>query len=71
MVTIQANLPEGDEMATTNDAPRLRELFMEELAEVQGGGPLEPIPDLEFGFCHQWMTTMACGEEGPPCPSSC
>lgn len=54
------------------EAPRMRELFVDELMEVQGGGPLDAVePDPEFGICRYWLTTMACGEEGPPCPSSC
>jgi len=35
----------------------MRELFMEELADVAGGAPA-PCPDC-------WQTTMACCEEGP------
>lgn len=54
---------------------KFRELFIDELAEVQGGGPLEDLGfelgDPQLGICRQWMTTMACGEEGPPCPSGC
>lgn len=43
------------------DSPteNVRELFIDELAQVQGGTrPLLPCP---------WVTTMACGEEQFPC----
>ncbi len=50
----------------------IRELFIEELAEVNGGGPVEdvlalipqvnPNPELGIGGGE---TTMACCEEGP------
>lgn len=40
----------------------VRELFIEELAEVHGGGPVEDlIRELKNGG----NTTMACCEEGP------
>ena len=39
------------------EAPKVRELFVEELAEVKGGGP-----GPGGGCCY---TTMACCEEGP------
>lgn len=51
-------------------APRLRELFIEELMQVQGGEPLDALKP-ELGICQHWYSTMACGEEGPPCPSGC
>lgn len=58
-------------MADTN-CPVLRELFVEELAAVQGGGPEDLVNgNPELGVCQHWYTTMACGEEGPPCPSDC
>lgn len=45
----------------SNDAPALRELFIEELVDVQGGSSDCPdcivIPDI--------YTTLACCEEGP------
>ena len=41
-------------------APLIRELFIEELEAVQGGGPVEDlIRELKSG-----NTTMACCEEG-------
>ena len=50
-------------MATrTNDAPAIRELFVEELAEVKGGNPIEWLCEKVFGGCY---TTQACCEEGP------
>lgn len=51
------------------ETPRFRELFIEELAEVQGGGPVEElIQRIKDGCCY---TTMACCEEGPDgcCPT--
>ena len=58
---------------TEKGTPLLRELFVEELAQVQGGNPLDAVTpsDPELGICHFLLTTQACGEEGPPCPSSC
>jgi len=54
---------------------KIRELFIEELAEiVGGGGPEDYIPEVgrpDIGLCAHWNSTMACGEEGPPCPSGC
>lgn len=47
------------------DAPKLRELFIEELAEVHGG---RPLPDVQTDPCRiisgLCATTMACCEEG-------
>ena len=49
-----------------SDKEQIRELFIEELEQVTGGSgggikeTLERIGDL-------FQTTMACGEEGPPC----
>ena len=44
------------------DAPVMRELFIEELHQVHGGGPVEElIRQLKDG----WNTTYACCEEGP------
>jgi hypothetical protein len=46
----------------------MRELFIEELAEVKGGvGPVEEILDkiaLSNVIQEHFYTTMACGEEG-------
>jgi len=49
------------------DAPKIRELFIEELAEVQGGNPIKELIEKLGGQ----NTTMACCEEGPDgcCPS--
>jgi hypothetical protein len=38
----------------------MRELFVEELMEVRGAG--KPTPPPKCG-----ITTLACGEEAPPC----
>jgi hypothetical protein len=48
----------------------MRELFIEELAQVQGGQDVEDILD-KLALWH-WIkenvfTTLACGEEGPQC----
>lgn len=45
------------------DAPVVRELFIEELAEIRGGGPRDHIVDPESGICDKFISTMACGEE--------
>ena len=46
----------------STDAPVVRELFVEELDQVHGGGPVEElIRELKDG----WNTTYACCEEGP------
>ena len=43
----------------------MRELFIEELAEVTGGAnPLEKLGIWQW-LREQLMTTHACGEEGP------
>jgi hypothetical protein len=47
-------------MATDND--QIRELFIDELEQVTGGGP-----DLKEKLRDLLNSTMACGEEGPPC----
>jgi len=44
----------------------MRELFIEELEEVQGGRGRRP-PKCECCF----ITTLACCEEAPPCDSCC
>lgn len=54
----------------------IRELFIEELAEVNGGGPIEDLlaliptinPNPELGVLPGGYSTMACGEE---CPENC
>ncbi len=47
----------GEKMDSPTE--NVRELFIDELAQVQGGTrPLLPCP---------WVTTMACGEEQFPC----
>ena len=54
------------------EVAHIRELFIEELADVNGGGPVEELlekvmpgqidPELG-GLGGIWNTTMACGEE--------
>jgi hypothetical protein len=47
----------------TKEAP-MRELFIEELAEVTGGNPLDKV----WWWIRENLimeTTLACGEEGP------
>ena len=53
-------------MDTRSDAPQIRELFIDELAGVNGGGPVEDLlakitPEINKP---PWATTMACCEEG-------
>jgi len=43
------------------EAPKVRELFVEELAEVRGGDPIKELLD-RIDCCY---STMACCEEGP------
>lgn len=50
-------------MKSTKDQPIIRELFIEELAEVQGGNPVKAILD-KLSCCD---STMACCEEGDCC----
>lgn len=53
-------------MDREREAPKakIRELFIEELAEVHGGNPVRDLLD-KVGCCD---TTMACCEESPdPC----
>lgn len=45
--------------------PEVRELFIEELAEVTGGA--NPLDKIWQWVRDQLVTTTACGEEGPPC----
>lgn len=54
-------------MSIKSAAPKIRELFIEELMEVQGGAPDgNPIRELleKLGCCE---STMACCEEGDCC----
>ena len=44
------------------DKDQIRELFIDQLGQVTGGGP-----DLKEKIRELLLTTMACGEEGPPC----
>ena len=45
----------------TKETPQIRELFIDELEHVQGGGPVDDlIRELKSGG----NTTMACCEEG-------
>ena len=48
----------------TKTTPKIRELFIDELADVQGGS--NPVRELleKLGCCH---STMACCEEGDCC----
>ncbi|MFN2587367.1 MAG: hypothetical protein ABR613_04510 [Actinomycetota bacterium] len=47
--------------------PAVRELFIEELAEVTGGAdPLDKLAIWKW-LQEQLVTTMACGEEVVPC----
>lgn len=46
-----------------NDAPPIRELFIEELAEVTGGA--EPLKGILDELRQRLVTTTACGEEIP------
>lgn len=50
-------------MKSTKNQPIIRELFIEELAEVQGGNPVKAILDK----LHCCDSTMACCEEGDCC----
>lgn len=47
---------------SAKQAQALRELFIDELAQVHGGGPVEDVIRILKGEDH---TTMACCEEGP------
>jgi hypothetical protein len=52
--------------AAVKSTPQIRELFIEELAQVQGGAadnPLKAVLD-KLGCCD---STMACCEEGACC----
>jgi len=53
-------------MKAVKDAPKIRELFIEELAEVKGGSEGNPVKTLleKLGCCD---STMACCEEGQCC----
>ncbi len=51
-------------MKAPKNSPKIRELFIEELAEVQGGGPVEELLDRVAAEPNLPIyTTMACGEE--------
>jgi hypothetical protein len=43
----------------------MRELFIEELAEVKGGA--DPLDKVWQWVKDQFVTTGGCGEEGPQC----
>ena len=47
----------------SNENGAIRELFIEELAEVTGGSDSKILEWIR----EQLVTTMACGEEGPSC----
>lgn len=53
-------------MERDKDQAPMRELFIEELAEVTGGNPLEKLAIWQW-LKEQFNTTHACGEEGPDC----
>jgi hypothetical protein len=44
----------------------IRELFIEELAEVKGGTN-DPLEKVKWWIRELLVTTYGCGEEGPPC----
>lgn len=48
--------------------PALRELFIEELAEVTGGASSDPLEKVRYLIREYLVTTHACGEE---IPSTC
>ena len=51
-------------MARDEDrTPAIRELFIEELAEVNGGNPLEKLALWQWLKDQLYNTTQACGEE--------
>ena len=56
----------GGERSGMSTKPKIRELFIEELAEVQGGNDGNPLKTLleKLGCCD---STMACCEEGQCC----
>ncbi len=55
----------AEKKAAAKGAPKFRELFIEELAEVHGGADTGLKELLEkLGCCD---STMACCEEGPGC----
>ena len=45
--------------------PAVRELFIEELAEVKGG--VDPLDKIMQWVRDQFVTTGGCNEEGPQC----
>ncbi len=52
-------------MDTEKKAKKVKELFVEDLARIQGGTQTQVAKDK----CPE-ITTLACGEEGPKC-SAC
>lgn len=57
-------------MRKSGEAPKIRELFIEELAQVQGGSdPLEKVRKVvdAVNIKDLFETTMACCEEGNCC----
>ena len=50
-----------------NEAPAIRELFIEELMRVRGGEdiPDDPLGEIRKRIRDLFLTTHACGEEGP------
>lgn len=51
---------------TNAETDQVRELFIEELEQVTGGGGPDYKKTLQWP-ADQLQTTYACGEEGPPC----
>lgn len=50
------------------DTPMMRELFIDELAQVTGGSdPLEKVKQAIQDIKDGWNTTQACCEEGQCC----
>ena len=54
-------------MKKGNDAPAIRELFIEELVQVQGGSAGDPLDKVKQWIKDQFQTTYACCEEGNCC----
>jgi hypothetical protein len=50
-------------MSTEKKAKKVKELFVQDLANLQGGAKPQPGKDPK---CPE-ITTLACGEEGPKC----
>ena len=56
----------------SKDTQPIRELFIEELEQVSGGGPVDELirkvtddNKIMYWLREQLVTTMACGEESP------